>query len=427
MAEIIPFRAWRYAPKFRPQISQLSLPALESYDEDNLSSRYRLPQNSIHLALPESPSPTKAATLLDNWKSSGVLIQDPLPSIYVYFQHFNLPGSSNLYCRKGFIAFIRAYHWEDRVVLRHEDTISHALPNRVQQLEKSQIHPTPTLGLYEDPQDALTPLMDQAMKTPLYDFKNDLGIREQLAAITQEKDIMQFVQLLKGQQVILADGHHRFQAAILHRDNCKRKGATHTGMEGYNYHMMNFTNLHSDALKILPTHRVISNVNITKEHLLQKTALYFTVERIPDDTSLESFTITKPWTYMLMLRGDAYEISLRKEKFNQFAATLPDTVKRLDISVLHYFFVECIIGIPMNEQRSSEQITFETDLIKCQEKLSQHQADVAIITREISVNTVMEVCKSGYTLPQKTTNFYPKTSSGLLFGSIKENEFSTFP
>ncbi|QDH80947.1 DUF1015 domain-containing protein [Echinicola soli] len=428
MADIIPFSAWRYSEKLRPKIANLTVPNLDGISKVQLDKRYQDPTNSIHLTLPAPPSEVeKKAVLLKNWKNNKVLKQDPAPAIYIYYQHFCLPGSTRRFCRKGFIAYIKAYHWEEKVILGHENTIPYALKEQVQLLSKTQIQPSPTHGLYEDPENSLVPLMDNYMNTPIFDFQNDLGIREQLAAVTDPEDIMQFVSHLKGQKIILADGHHRLQASIHHRDHCKENNDHHTGMEAYNYHMMNFTNVHSDHLKILPTHRLISNVTIPEALLLEKAAIFFTIQRISYPSKIEVLTISQPWTFILMFKEAAYKISLRIEKFDLFTTAIPDAVKRLDISVLHYFFVDHIIGIPMDEQRSSKQITYETDRLKCHGQLHSGKADLALLTREISIEEVMEVCHSGYTLPQKSTYFYPKASSGLLFGSIREDEFITYP
>jgi len=101
----------------------------------------------------------------------------------------------------------------------------------------------------------------------------------------------------------------------------------------------------------------------------------------------------------------------------------PDEVKHLDLTVLHYFFIEKILGIKGKEQRSSESIQFERNFTACIRKLFKNEVQCALITKEISMEQVNEVCKTGYTMPQKSTYFYPKTICGFLFGSIKEDEF----
>ncbi|MEQ9007197.1 MAG: DUF1015 domain-containing protein, partial [Ekhidna sp.] len=88
-------------------------------------------------------------------------------------------------------------------------------------------------------------------------------------------------------------------------------------------------------------------------------------------------------------------------------------------------FEKCL-GIAGKDQRGSKNLTFERNFTKCLTSVIKREAQCAIITKNISIETVKEVCYSGYTLPQKSTYFYPKVICGFLFGSIKEDEFNSF-
>jgi uncharacterized protein (DUF1015 family) len=105
----------------------------------------------------------------------------------------------------------------------------------------------------------------------------------------------------------------------------------------------------------------------------------------------------------------------------------PDEVKALDLTVLHYFIIEKILGIPGKEQRTSENITFDRSFSDCLTKVFRDEAQMAIITQGVSIEEVKKVCHSGYTMPQKSTYFYPKVIGGFLFSSIKEEEFQWPP
>ena len=111
---------------------------------------------------------------------------------------------------------------------------------------------------------------------------------------------------------------------------------------------------------------------------------------------------------------------------DQMPSDIPDVVKNLDLMVLHYFFVDRVLGIPLKDQRFSDQIEYERNLRRCISKTISRKASFSVINKDIVMNQVLEVCKSGYTMPQKSTYFYPKTLSGLLFASIDEADFA-FP
>jgi uncharacterized protein (DUF1015 family) len=90
---------------------------------------------------------------------------------------------------------------------------------------------------------------------------------------------------------------------------------------------------------------------------------------------------------------------------------------------MHYFVIEKILGIPGKIQRQSVNIDFERSFTECLTKVMKGAAQMAIITNEITIEEVKSVCRSGYTMPQKSTYFYPKVICGFLFSSIKEDEF----
>jgi uncharacterized protein (DUF1015 family) len=95
----------------------------------------------------------------------------------------------------------------------------------------------------------------------------------------------------------------------------------------------------------------------------------------------------------------------------------------LDLAVLHEVLFSKILGIPIAVQRNSEQITYERNFSKCIQEVRSGKASFAVITRELEMKQVLEVCRSGEVMPQKSTYFYPKALGGLLFASIKQDEF----
>jgi uncharacterized protein (DUF1015 family) len=103
----------------------------------------------------------------------------------------------------------------------------------------------------------------------------------------------------------------------------------------------------------------------------------------------------------------------------------PEEVKKLDLTVLHYFIIEKILGIPGKDQRASEKIDFDRSYPDCLTKVIKGNAQMAIITREVSMEEVKKVALSGSTMPQKSTYFYPKVICGFLFSSMKQDEFET--
>src|SRR5205085_2631574 len=121
---IIPLRGWRYNQELSNSIQDLTSPLFDVVSLKQREALYQNSCNSIHLSVPQGAFPAKeAAQLLQTWKTEGILKQDYLPGIYVYYQYFRLPGSEQEHCRKGFMCQIKAYDWDEQVLLRHENTI----------------------------------------------------------------------------------------------------------------------------------------------------------------------------------------------------------------------------------------------------------------------------------------------------------------
>src|SRR5690606_19400088 len=128
----------------------------------------------------------------------------------VYYQHFQLPGSDKAYCRKGFLCHIKAYDWNENVLLRHENTIPSAVNDRIELLAETLLNTSATHGLYADPDFELENLMDEAMTDPVYETEDYQGARDVLAIIQDAAIIRKFQEVLREKQVLLADGHHRY-------------------------------------------------------------------------------------------------------------------------------------------------------------------------------------------------------------------------
>lgn len=425
MPEIRPLRAWRYNQSLTATIDDLTSPLFDVVSEKQRKALYQNPYNSIHLSVPQGPeAASKAASLLDQWKSLGVIMQDRLPAIYVYYQYFTLNGSSKEFCRKGFVCNIRVHHWEDDVILRHENTIPKSVNDRIELLQKTELNVSPTHGLYTDASFELEKYMDEVIHTPIYEAEDYQGVRDVLAVIHDAKIVQKFIDVLASKQVILADGHHRYEGSLVYMDQQRNTNPHHTGKEGYNFHLMYLTNTEADDLRILPTHRLIKDLpNFDEETILKKLAADFTIKPVDDADTLNEIIAGKPWAFGLMFKENAYKLRLKPEALTSMTWHFPEVVRKLDLTVMHYFIIEKALGIPGKEQRQSENIFFDRSFSDCLKRISKDEAQLAIITNEVSIEDVKNVCHSGATMPQKSTYFYPKVICGFLFSSIKENEF----
>lgn len=424
MAEILPIRPWRYHPELEKNIDDLTSPLFDVVSEKQRKALYQNPLNSIHLSVPEPPDAAdRAAAILREWKQNHVLVQDLLPAIYVYYQYFKLPGSEKPSCRKGFICHIKAYDWTENVILRHENTMPKAVNDRVELLEKTELHSSPTHGLYTDPDFVLERYMDEAVTNPILETEDYQGVRDVLAVIHDAAVIRKFMDLLASKTVILADGHHRYEGSLIYKNRMLRK-QPEGKVNGFNYHLMYLTNTESADLAILPTHRLIKDLPAFDEQaILAKLQEDFVIKPVADSDTLNEVIAGKQWAFGIMLRENCYKVRLKPQSFSKLNWPFPEVVKKLDLTVMHFFIIEKVLGIPGRMQRYSENLEFDRSYSDCLKRVLQGEAQMAVITNEISIEEVKTVCRSGYTMPQKSTYFYPKVIGGFLFTSIREEEF----
>lgn len=428
MAEIQPLRGWRYNATLSQNIDDYVSPLFDVVSAKQREALYRNPLNSIHLSVPRGDTPADAARLrLQEWQQSGVLRQDELPGIYAYYQYFRLPGSTREYCRKGFMCHIRAYDWAEDVVLRHENTLPAAVNDRAELLAYTEFQTSATHGLYRDDDFELERYLDEAILTPLYQTEEDYqGARDVLAVIQDAAVIKRFQQVLAARQVILADGHHRYEGSLAYRQARQAAEPAATGQEGWNFHLMYLTNSAADDLRILPTHRLLLELpnGLSNEELLARLEAYFLVMPKEDPYDLPELIAGKPWAFGLYLgEGQTYKLRLRPEVHAQLDWDTTPEVKALDLTVLHFFVLEKVLGIVgPDAQRQWPGVAYVRNFPECLQRVDHGEARAAFITSEVTMDEVERVCHSGAVMPPKSTFFYPKTIGGFLFSSIRAEE-----
>lgn len=420
MAEIKPFRAWRYHPSLLENIEELTSPLFDVASEKQRLALYRNAFNSIHLSIPQGDQPAEcAAAALAEWRRKNIIIQDEAPGIYVYYQYFSLPSDPKPYCRKGFICKIRVHEWQENIILRHENTMDDAVDAQLELLAKTRLNASPTHGLYTDESFELEPYMDTCIEDPICQTEDYQGVIDAMGMIRDETVITKFVEHLKNKQIILADGHHRYAGSLAYMKQQMAANPSHKGNEGYNYHLMWLTNTEANDLRILPTHRLVKGLdNFDETAVMKKFENKFNIRPIADPGDLHDFILGKPWTFGLIFKENAYAVRLRPEAFAGLKWNFPKQIKQLDLTVAHYFIIEEILGIPGKTQNASNKIEYERNFTNCITAVMKGRAQMAIITNDVCIEDVKRVCGCGCTMPPKSTFFYPKAVCGFLFCSI---------
>src|SRR4029077_3694372 len=302
MAEIFPFRAYRYNSAVVDPAKVLTQP----YDKITpaMAEKYAAasPYNLIPIEKGKSRAGdtpadnvyTRAAKTLDEWIRAQVILQDGAPSLYAYFQEYTAPGTTERRVRKGFIAIGRIEDYSAGVVFRHEQTLSGPKADRLELLRHTQTHTGQLFMLYGDPMARVDEPLDASTRSKAeVEIRDEYDVLHKLWPITDAQTITAIGREMADKKLVIADGRHRYETALAYREECRARAGRMDANAPYEKVMMTLFNTAGKGLTILPTHRVVANVqNFSFAGLRAALANAFDVQSYTFNRSAE-----RPQTY----------------------------------------------------------------------------------------------------------------------------------
>lgn len=426
MATIRPFRGIRYN-QMKVTVANVVAPPYDVITPEQQNGYYaKDPFNVIRLILGrEEDRYSAAAKSYAEWQQQDVLLRELTPAIYPLVQTFK-DTEGNMVRRKGFIALCRLEEFEKKIVLPHERTLSKAKEDRFKLFKATQSNFSQVFSLYSDKEKAIDAYLDPVHSTfPVIDVEFE-GVRNQLWQVENGTTIDAIAKLMEPKQVLIADGHHRYETGLAYRDLMKLQNPNHTGNELYNYIMMFFTNLDDEGLVIFPTHRVIHSLpHYDGAALIATLQQHFNVQLFPTpQMMMDALKRQGKFSYGF--------VSSHSSKF--FVATLKDPnllgtlvpeplpaeVKGLDVLLLHSYILRDTLGISQDAQDKKLNIHYLQSVHQSVEEVASGASQVAFFLNPTRIDEVRAVCGSGNVMPQKSTFFYPKLISGLVLNKMAE-------
>ncbi|MCD6416334.1 MAG: DUF1015 domain-containing protein [Planctomycetes bacterium] len=435
MARIARFQALRYNPR---QISFISRVVAPPYDiippEQARTLAARDEHNVIRLILgKEGDSPRQgqdyenAAAALQAWRKSGVLIQDETPSLYLCEEVFSIAGAE--ITRRGLFCDLLLEDLSGGNVLPHEQTTPGPKADRLKLLEACKVNLSPVLCVFSDEDGGLYEFL-QGLEPgePLYEFASDEHIVYKMWRIADEPALKRLGALLDGESLLIADGHHRYDTALAYRDR-HRNNAREPGAAPEDYALIYGISSRDPGLKILPTHRLVKGGDtFSQEGLLSRLAESFDVTEVPVNTSRSLVEFVENWSPEDRLigyyppGGTLYLLDLENHRAPESSlADVPGCMRDLAVSVLLHGILKPLFDIPPDSPVSSGRVRYEADSEEVYWAVESGQSDVSFLLPPVSAHTVSEVAQSGHTMPPKTTYFYPKALSGLVFNPLDDD------
>lgn len=433
MADVLPFQGWRYDPAQVGNLSDVMCPPYDVIDAAFQEKLYQQhPCNVVRLELNRAePGDTasedrysRAAGFLQRWKQEGVLTQEAQPALYVYHQVFSWEGET--FTRKGFLGRIRLERFGEGKVYPHEQTMSGPKADRLLLLKACQTNLSPVFGLFPDNAGAVQAPLEKAIQgKPAFEVTDHLGVLHRYWAVTDDAAIQQARQAILDKPIFIADGHHRYETAVNYRDGLKAEGKLAGPDADPNFVMMMFVGMSDKGLVILPTHRLVSGLkDLTAEDLTPLLSKHFKLEVVgqgPDAARETWKRIEKDGSQGIFGLGTTKDGKWTLAKLTDgspMAKLAPDQTEAwrgLGVSLLHKLLLEHLLK-PAHMGAVSCRYVHQVEEV--QEAQNAKECPLACLVPPAGISHVEEIAAKLEKMPAKSTYFYPKLQTGIVFNPV---------
>lgn len=416
---IKPFRGICYDEKKVMDLSRVVCPPYDVISEAEQDFYYQQsPYNFIRLILNKhelkdndtNSRYTRASVFFNEWLKTHVLQQDSEEALYFYKQDYFVDGSE---CsRWGFIALMQIQ--DEGVVFPHENTHHAPKMDRLELIKSVKANLTPIFTVFSDKKNTVKKIFEKDLSKRDSDFclKDTQGIRNSIWRVTDSQTINTVADIIKKNQIFIADGHHRYEVASMYRTLMHEKGKEHSHDKGYNYIMTYFTALESKGLSILPVHRVVKQA-------VDIAALKndFSLRRLNSLSELDEkmgSASKKACIFGFFQRAEVYLLELKDKKRLRSIFVDQKCFQDLDIALLDNY----VLGELLHLDKSG--IIYTKDISEVRELLDSGYGRTAFIVRATTIQQIRNVALCGERMPPKSTYFYPKLLSGLVLHKFDE-------
>lgn len=363
----------------------------------------RSPFNAIRLELPRDlPGMDRyenARNTMEDWLSQGILAPDVHESVYVYEQEFTVDSGSFL--RTGFISLQRL---DRKRILTHEQTRKKAKADREQLIGTLKTYTSFIFGLYDDHEKEIHQAIAGAPREALFDFTDEQSIKTRFYRINDPGSINALASLVGKKDIYIADGHHRLDVSY-------RLNVSHAPFY--------LTDMYDRGIVIFPYHRLVKFARKrTLPELLAALEPFMTIERIPFGGPnslrpvLESVASAQALAFAFFSADDPghiYRVSERSRLPLYDNVTVHDSLKKLKVNAIHSGVIRGIMKI------DDDDISFTEDHRWSIDSVTNGSADLAFFLPPTTVDEVRDIAENGLDMPPKSTFFYPKILTGLVF------------
>lgn len=415
---MLPFTALHYDLSTVGSLAAVAAPPYDVIDaEERAELVGRSPFNVVELDLPEPSEPggdryLKAAETLEEWILAGVLTQDRMPTIWALTQDYTGPDG-NSHRRHGLLARVRVTDYGPGLIRPHERTQPGPKQDRLDLTRATRYNLSPIFSLTTE--DAWPVVEGSLEAEPWAEVVDEDGTVHRLWPLDDPAIHAAVTETLAGAELLIADGHHRYETARVYRDEIGGEGP-------HDYTLMALTGLDDPGLTVFPTHRLVSggsNGPVDPDELAGRLADWFTVEET-DRSGVDPEGMDGPGCFGYA-DGSGRFLRLRLTDpgaLDDLMAGRSEAYRTLDAAILEKVVLEGMLGMSEADVEAKDGIDYAKTVGAAVDAVGSGEAEAAFILRATPIEQVRAVAAAGETMPPKSTYFFPKLLSGMAFNPL---------
>ena len=419
MADVQPLRALHYNLEKTGGLQPVVSPP---YDVIDSEMRARLeaesPYNVVSIDMPIAPNGDDiyqhAAALLAGWRTDGAVVQDEEPAIWPLEQDYVGPDGRSR-TRRGFLARVRVDEYGPGKIRPHERTHPGPKEDRLRLTRATHTNLSPIFSLYSDPDQLAWKALAPAIQSqPWGETTDPDGTVNRVWRVSDPEAIRRVQAATAGAELLIADGHHRYETARAYAEEVGGEG-------GHRYVMMCLVALEDPGLTVFPTHRLLSGLTPEKQVALRDAIL-----RDFDVTPLDSVDELPPPENERLELGYIDSFHKRPMRLTLKDSTIADAAladhsepyRRLDTAVTEALLLKGALAMTDEQIDHFDGLWYARDDDEAIQMVLSGEYDAALFMAPTPVTRVQAVAASGESMPPKSTYFFPKVPTGLLFNSL---------
>jgi uncharacterized protein (DUF1015 family) len=416
MADVLPLEALHYDQATAGPLQQLVAPPYDVIDpQQRAELAARSPYNVVRVDLPEGDDPyAQAAELWSQWQADGAITSDAA-AFWALVQDYTGPDGRKL-TRRGIFTRVRVTEYGPGKIRPHERTHPGPKEDRLKLTRATKANLSPIFSLYDDPQQQAWRALEPHTNTEPYgEATDDDGTVNRLWRIEDPQAIEAVTQTLAPTELLIADGHHRYETARVYAEEIGGEGP-------HRYVLMCLVALQDEGLTVFPTHRLLTNV----KDLDQQVTLGKTLRELFDIAPIDQAQLTPlegtgplQMGYIDAHHKQAYRLTLKDQAMaDQALKDFPEPYRHLDTAILEALIIKGPAGLTDDDIDHKHGLDYSRTDAEALEMVLDGRADCAFFLRPSPVQQVRDIAATGVNMPPKSTFFFPKVPTGLVFNAL---------